>query len=67
MKEWLVRHVVRMSAVVVAATPAAVSFLGSLPWHWAVSLSAVALAAGETAQRVEDTKTALAYLTENGQ
>lgn len=63
MKEWMLRHVVRFSAVVAAAAPVAVALLDTLPWQWAVSLSAVALAAGETAQRVEDVKTRLAYLT----
>ena len=63
MKTWFVRHVVRFSAVVVASAPVAVALLDTLPWDWAVSLSAVALTAGETAQRVENSKTALAYLT----
>lgn len=63
MKEWLLTHIVRLSAVVGAVAPVAVAVLDSLPWDWAVSLSAVALAAGEAAQRVEDAKTQLAYLT----
>jgi hypothetical protein len=63
MKDWTLRHVVRLSAVVAALAPVAVSVLDALPWRWAVSLSAIALAAGETAQRIENVKTLRAYLT----
>lgn len=63
MKERLLKHVVRLSAVFVAVAPVAVAVLDTLPWEWAVSLSAVALTAGETAQRVENAKTRLAYWT----
>jgi hypothetical protein len=62
MKERALRHVVRLSAVVTAAAPVVVSVLSSLPWEWAVSLSATALAAGEVAQRVENAKTLRAFV-----
>jgi hypothetical protein len=52
MKEWSLRHLVRLSAVVVAGAPVVVALLDTLPWDWAVSLSAGVLTAGETAQRL---------------
>jgi hypothetical protein len=63
MREWVLRHVVRFSGVVVAVAPVAVAVLDTLPWQSAVTLSAVALSAGELAQRVENAKTLRAYLT----
>jgi len=63
MKEWLVRHVVRVSAVVTALAPVAVFALDSLPFKWAAGLSAAVLTAGEIAQRVENAKTRLAFLS----
>jgi hypothetical protein len=62
MKERALRHVVRLSALVAAAAPVAVSVLDSLSWEWAVSLSAVVLTAGEYAQRVENSKTLRAFV-----
>lgn len=52
MKERLLRHALRLSAVVVSLAPVAVALLDSLSWGWAVPLSAAVLAAGETAQRI---------------
>lgn len=52
MKERLVRHAVRLSAVVVAVAPVAVALLDSLSWEWAVPLSAAVLTAGEAAHRL---------------
>jgi hypothetical protein len=52
MKEWMFRHGLRLAGVVTALSPAVVAFLDSLPWTWAVALSAVVLSAGETAQRL---------------
>ena len=63
MKEWLVRHVVRVSAAVTALAPVVVFTLDSLPFPWAAGLSAVVLTAGEVSQRVENAKTRLAYLS----
>lgn len=57
MKEWSLKHAVRLSAFVASVAPLAVTLLDTLPWKPAVSLSAVVLAAGEVAQRVEDMKT----------
>lgn len=63
MNEFLVlRHVVRVAALVAALAPLAVSALDYLPWEWAVSVSAVCLTAGEIAQRVENSKTLRALL-----
>lgn len=62
MKERVLRHAVRLAGVVVAAAPLAVALLDTLPWEWAVSLSAVALSAGEVAQRVENAKTLRAFV-----
>lgn len=62
MKEWLIRHAVRSSAVVAAVAPVVVAVLDTLPWQSAVALSAVVLSAGELAQRVENAKTLRAYL-----
>lgn len=52
MKERLLRHALRLSAVVVSLAPVAVALLDSLPWSWALSVSAAVLAVGETAQRI---------------
>lgn len=62
MKEWVVRHVVRVAALVAALAPVAVSILDVLPWPAAAGLSAAVLTAGEYAQRVENAKTLRAYL-----
>ncbi|BET51756.1 hypothetical protein RGQ21_67380 [Kitasatospora aureofaciens] len=62
MKERLAKHVVRLAGAVGAVAPLVVSLLDSLPWEWAVSLSAVALSAGEVAQRVENAKTLRAFV-----
>jgi hypothetical protein len=63
MKESILQHVVRICAVVAALAPVVVALLDSLPWESAVTLSAVVLAAGEIAQRIENDKTLRAYLT----
>ena len=52
MKEWTLRHGLRLAGVVTAVAPALVSVLDSLPWQWAVGLSAVVLSASEGAQRL---------------
>ena len=51
MKEWTLRQGYRLAGVVTAISPAVVALLDSLPWAWAVTLSAVVLSAGEAAQR----------------
>lgn len=63
MKEWLIRHAVRSAAVVASIAPVGASLLDTLPWKWAVSLSAVVLVGGEVAQRIGNSKTIRAYLT----
>lgn len=63
MKEWALRHIVRCSAAVSALAPVAGAVLEFLPWEWALSLSAVIVAAGEAAQRIENVKTLRAYRT----
>lgn len=62
MKDWALRHVVRISAVATAAAPAVAALLDTLPWKDAAGMSAVVLSAGEFAQRVENLKTLRAYL-----
>lgn len=57
MKERALRHAVRLAGTVGAVAPLVVALLDTLPWEWAVSLSTVALSAGEVAQRVENAKT----------
>lgn len=52
MKESLLRHVPRVVAFIAALAPAVVAVLDSLPWQWAVSLSAVALSLGEAAEKM---------------
>lgn len=64
MKEWMLRHVVRVSAVVAAVAPVLAASLDAMQWEAAGALSAVVLTAGEVAQRVEDSKTLRAYLAE---
>lgn len=62
MKERALRHAVRLAGVVAGLAPVVVALLDTLPWEWAVSLSAVALSAGEVAQRVENDKTFRAFV-----
>lgn len=64
MNEWILRHVVRVSAVVAAVAPILAASLDAMHWEAAGALSAVALTAGEVAQRVEDSKTLRAYLAD---
>lgn len=66
MKEWTLRHALRLAGYVAAVAPVVVAVLDTLPWQWAVSLSAVALSAGETAQRVKAKGAIRAYLPKGG-
>lgn len=65
MKESLIRHVPRVVAVVAALAPAIVAVLDSLPWQWAISLSAVALSLGEAAEKVRRMTALREALTES--
>jgi len=62
MKDWLIRHVVRVATVVAAMAPVVASLVSSLPWEYAAGISAVIVSAGEVAQRIENDKTLAAYL-----
>lgn len=53
MNEWILRHGLRLAGIVTATAPALVAVLDSLPWQWAVGLSAVTLSISETAQRLQ--------------
>lgn len=52
MKEWMFHHGYRLAGVLTAVSPTVGALLDSLPWPWAVALSAAVLSAGETAQRL---------------
>lgn len=56
MKEWTLSHVGRLVGLVAAVAPVSVAVLDSLPWQWAVPLSAASLVAGETAERLQRTR-----------
>lgn len=63
MNEWVLTHVVRVSALVAALAPVVASVAEVIPWQGAVPLSAMVVTAGEIAQRVENGKTLRALLT----
>lgn len=53
MNEWMTHHGLQLAGWVTALSPAVVAALDSLPWPWAVGLSAAVLSVAEIAQRLQ--------------
>ncbi|MCX4554145.1 hypothetical protein [Streptomyces sp. NBC_01500] len=64
MNDFLRDHVVRVLAVVAALAPVVAVLTTHLPWEVSAGVTAAILAAGEYAQRIENSKTLQALLTE---
>lgn len=64
MNAFLRDHVVRILAVVAALAPVLAELTTHLPWEVSAGVTAAILAAGEYAQRIENSKTFQALVTE---